>query len=633
VGLRINIPSLQAQRRLNETTRAFARSLQRLSSGKRINRAGDDASGLAISEGLNSQFRGLTRVVRNINDARGFLATAEGAMAEQVNILQRIREIALQAANGAIGNGERNYLQAEVNEIFAEFTRITEQTQFNGMRLLDGSFESSTIQVGTRKGQNIELSIESLRPEEIFTKTTPSLNLSEVSTDYIADQPGSVKLADFNNDGILDLLSINQDGPPRYISIKLGNGDGTFADSISSNLGGTATPGSIEYADFNEDGNLDVIYTQGGTGDLRVSLGNGDGSLENSTLIHSFAAGELTDVKAGDLDGDGHLDLVVSNNTADMISTFMGVGDGSFINLQTYVTPGETAWGIELGDFDNDNILDALVLNQSSNYASLHIGTGDGSFQAGITAGAGGTAASSNLSIGDINNDGNLDYVSGVGYNDRFYIHLGDGTGQFTSTQFGTPGVTVSRLSDMDQDGNLDLVLLNRTTFQIEIYSGDGSGDFSFTSAVATSTDSRHLDVGDINGDTYGDVVISNRTDDSLSSFVQLTEEGSAVGDIDVRTQAKAQDLLSILDGAIDFFSEQRAQIGALQSRIDSAERNVLLTRENIQAAKSQILDADMAQETAELTKNQILQQAATSVLGQANVNMQIVLSLLNGIL
>jgi flagellin len=176
MGFRINtnVLSLNAQRNLGISARAFAKSLQQLSSGSRINRAGDDAAGLAISEGLASQVRGTAVAIRNANDAIGFLNTAEGGLAELTNITQRLRELSVQASNGTLGSSDRTYLNSEAQQLISEFDRIATQTQFNGSFLLDGSFTTTNLQVGVQKGQTIAFNIGNARASALGALATIS---------------------------------------------------------------------------------------------------------------------------------------------------------------------------------------------------------------------------------------------------------------------------------------------------------------------------------------------------------------------------------------------------------------------------------------------------------------------------
>jgi flagellin len=150
-----NIASLNAQRNLNSSQSSLSTSLQRLSSGLRINSAKDDAAGLAISERMNSQIKGLSQASRNANDGISLAQTAEGAMAEIGNNLQRIRELSVQSSNATNSQTDRDALQAEVTQLVAEIDRVANQTSFNGTKLLDGSFASQVFQIGADAGQTI----------------------------------------------------------------------------------------------------------------------------------------------------------------------------------------------------------------------------------------------------------------------------------------------------------------------------------------------------------------------------------------------------------------------------------------------------------------------------------------------
>ena len=176
MGFRINtnVIALKAQRNLGYSTKALSKAMERLASGSRINNAGDDAAGLAVSEGLRSQVRGLQQAIRNANDGIGFLATAEGALSESTQIAQRVRELAIQAANGSISDNDRSNLNSEVQKLIEEFDRIATTTEFNGVFLLDGTFSTTDLQVGIRKGQTIQFNIGNARASALGSLATLS---------------------------------------------------------------------------------------------------------------------------------------------------------------------------------------------------------------------------------------------------------------------------------------------------------------------------------------------------------------------------------------------------------------------------------------------------------------------------
>jgi flagellin len=175
-----NIASLNAQRNLNKSQGALNNSLQRLSSGMRINSAKDDAAGLAISERFTAQIRGLNQAVRNSNDGISLAQTAEGALGEVTNNLQRVRELAVQSANATNSSSDRAAMQQEVSQLVLEIDRVANQTNFNGVKLLDGSFAAQSFQVGANVGETIEITA-------IIDATQVGLGLDTGSVATVAD--------------------------------------------------------------------------------------------------------------------------------------------------------------------------------------------------------------------------------------------------------------------------------------------------------------------------------------------------------------------------------------------------------------------------------------------------------------
>ena len=167
LSVNVNIASLNAQRNLQTSTLQLNQALERLSSGFRINKAGDDAAGLAISESLRAQIRGLRQAVRNANDGLSVVGTAEGALNESTNNIQRIRELAIQAANGSNSDANRASLQGELDQLVEELNRIGNTTQFNGRNLLDGTFTSVSFQIGANRNQTISVSISDVRASKL----------------------------------------------------------------------------------------------------------------------------------------------------------------------------------------------------------------------------------------------------------------------------------------------------------------------------------------------------------------------------------------------------------------------------------------------------------------------------------
>lgn len=189
-----NVAALNAQRNLAKSQGDLATAMERLSSGLRINSAKDDAAGLAISDRMTAQIRGLNQAARNANDGISLAQTAEGALQESTNILQRIRELAVQAANDTNSASDRASLQAEVDQLLAEMDRIATSTQFNGTTLLDGTMTGATFQVGANSGQTITFAIGDARPA--------TLGLAGLSVASAADAGTTIGLVDTALEGI-----------------------------------------------------------------------------------------------------------------------------------------------------------------------------------------------------------------------------------------------------------------------------------------------------------------------------------------------------------------------------------------------------------------------------------------------
>jgi len=167
ITVNTNVSALVAQRHLNSATEMLNQSLERLSSGKKINSAKDDAAGLQISNRLETQMRGLDVAVRNANDGVSIMQTAEGAMQESTNLLQRMRDLSLQSANGSNSKAERIALQEEMAALNDELNRIAETTSFGGRKLLNGTFGQSSFQIGASSGEAVQLSLKNMRSDSI----------------------------------------------------------------------------------------------------------------------------------------------------------------------------------------------------------------------------------------------------------------------------------------------------------------------------------------------------------------------------------------------------------------------------------------------------------------------------------
>ena len=334
ITINTNVMSLNAQRNLGTSQSQLAKSMQRLSSGLRINSAKDDAAGLAISDRMTAQIRGLNQASRNANDGISLAQTAEGALQESTTILQRMRELAVQSANDTNTTSDRTSLQAEVSQLQQELDRIAQTTEFNGQRLLDGSFSTATFQVGANAGQTITFGIASA---------------SAGSIGGIAEGTGAVVSAAAATD----------------ITITLGSGSATSI-STSANFTGTengqdATSAYAKAAALNDAALPGFSATASTSGSVTVGAIGGSATdtytlTINNVSIFSGAnvATALTNVQLRDAINQNTQDTGVIASLNGGVMT-LEAADGRNITVAesgTGYTAGTSGLMVTAGDFD-----------------------------------------------------------------------------------------------------------------------------------------------------------------------------------------------------------------------------------------------------------------------------------------
>jgi flagellin len=475
-----NIASLNSQRNLSSSSASLTTSLQRLSSGLRINSAKDDAAGLAISDRMNAQIRGMNQATRNANDGVSMAQTAEGALASSGDILQRIRELAVQSSNASNSASDRKALQTEVTQLGSELNRIAQTTSFNGQTLLDGTMGTANFQVGADANQLISTS-------------------------------GANFLTSTYGDNRVDLDAVKAKVTTNVVASK--------AIDVSG-YAGKAT------------------YTTQ-TGDTAKTIAAGINGISADTGVTATAK---TDTLLATQASKAYtIDITSDNSTAVTVSFSTGAG----------TTADDFAAGIS-------------AFNAQS-------------AKTGVTASY------------DATNKG---------------IKLSHATGN---------------------DIKLDLGAASTGTLSMDTYKADN------TLVGAQSV-----------GTGAASVIANGRvTMDSEKSF-SVADAGSglamakastlkSVSSLDVTSFDNAQLAIKIADAALASVNSKRAEYGALQSRFSSAISNLQSTTENLSASRSRIVDTDFAAETANMTRGQILQQAGTAMLAQANSLPNGVLSLLRG--
>ena len=477
-----NVASLTAQRNLGMSQASLNTSIQRLSSGLRINSAKDDAAGLAISERFTSQIRGLNQAVRNANDGISLAQTAEGALKASGDILQRVRELGVQSANATNSAGDRKAIQAEVGQLLSELDRISTTTEFNGQKLLDGSFGSATFQVGANANQTI-------------TATTGNFR----TTTYGA-QLNATKLVE--------------------------------AAATATSLAGTVVIAGLQ----TKTATLTATDTAATAAAAINALADATGvtaSARNVSELKFAATGAISLAVKGDNTTAANVTFNVTGNTAaGLAEAVKALND---VASQTGVTAKLNA------------ATDGIVL---TNEAGSDINLANNSAAAGITLAA-------------LNAEGTLAGASGA-------------------PVFGAATAAAAAAS-----------VISRGTLE---FNSDKGYSLTGTSALAPTTAAASL---------------------------------KAVNTIDVSTVEGSAKALKIIDAALSSVNGQRASFGALQSRFETTVNNLQSTSENMSASRGRIQDADFAAETANLSRAQILQQAGTAMVAQANQLPQNVLKLL----
>ena len=639
-----NVLSLNAQRQLNKSQQSQATSIERLSSGLRINSAKDDAAGLAISTRFETQVRGLNQAVRNANDGISLAQTAEGALQETGSILQRMRELAVQSANDSNSDQDRLSIQSEVDQLYDELERISETTEFNGVKLLDGSAGTRTFQIGANAGQTLDFSLE--------TVTASSLNLNSSSAQGELNggriNGGAVDQGDIEINGVgigaLDATDNAQD-----IAAVINNSTGqtgVTATAYNTVSGGQGATGIT-------DGTLDI------NGDTVAASGSMDELVKN---INRDVAGVTASLGTNG-------ELVLSNDTGDNITVTNGeeLGFEAAATYQGYVSLSNASneeIEITLGDAGTAADVQALGFNVSSGSDNITSGATNGAAITaadaiqinGVDLGAVGTG--SNVSAADIATAiNNIKGETGVEAKATTSVEYAFDVDNFDlSTETTINGIVVSGdgTPDSFQTMNDVVTAINGAGIQGVVASvNEETGGLVLTSDAGINITVSQSAGGPFGGagtgeTTFGslelsttggqDIIIESKQStealkDTALGKLGLTDQGgnstSAGLGLSVTTVANASLAIERIDDALDKVSSARANLGAFQNRLGSTISNLENVSQNLSAANSRIQDADFAVETANMSKNQILQQAGISMLAQANASQQNVLSLL----
>ncbi|MEZ5529428.1 MAG: flagellin [Porticoccaceae bacterium] len=601
-----NIASLTAQRNLNSSQGALNTALQRLSSGLRINSAKDDAAGLAISERFSTQIRGLNQAARNANDGISLAQTAEGALSEVTNNLQRIRELAIQSVNATNSDSDRAALDLEVQQRLAEIDRIANQTSFNGRKVLDGSFGTALFQVGANVGETISLGLQtSMRLDSIgATTSATSVDLDTLITEGTDAVTGSAATYTF------DVTNIIGD----YSTVAATATDSTQLGQVTTDYVSTADGQNFT---LSIDG-IDVINV--------TQAGGSPETIDTATLQAAFDAFDLAEAGysiTGSLATD---DLVVSKAdgtdmtislTSDFGTAGTTTGSGPFAATHTGGTPEDTSPNAAFSVTDSEGNAVNVTLDSNITSAADLKTVLDGVSGGAFTVAVNGTE----LTLTD---DANATGSFAIGGADATLI-----TNEEVSTVAGVADVAAVAATTLDVSGDFSIAIGDGDPAAVA--DGSYSSAQSFVDAINTALGSNGT--AELNDD--GTLTIYASEDIAFSGGLEATlslTDATASGDLTtatVLTVSSSNDMIRRIDSALTSVSELRSTFGAIQNRFESTIASIQTTSENLSASRSRILDADFAAETAALTRAQILQQAGTAMLAQANSLPQNVLALL----
>ena len=488
-SINTNIGAISAQANMAKVNDDFNQAMTRLSSGLRINAAKDDAAGMAIAEKMTAQVMGINQAVRNATDGKNMLDTTESAHVEVSNMLQRMRELAVQSANDTNTGSDRGNITSESRQLVAEINRIAENTTFNGMKVMDGSFTGKQFQIGADLGQTLSISIDSAAATDIGAyKVKSEVSLAETG-------------------GVTPSKQL-------IVSGHAGNAEiDTTADMSAKELAAAVN------------------------------------AKASSTGVQATA---VTKAKLSGLTDVGKISFKVNGES---IGTVAISNKDDLRSLRDAINTKTTSTGV------------TASLGADSSEIILTDSTGKNIEVSDYKAADSGAAAEAKMDVTGLNTDGK-------------------------------PDTTADKLT-LDNTDNSATV----------------TGQVTFTSTQTFSVNSAKI----------------GATEVGFFSDTANAADLESVADIDLSTAESSAEAITVIDVALQKISQARGNLGAMSNRLDSTISNLTNISGSVQAAKSQVMDADFAAESTQLARGQILSQAATAMLAQANSSKQGVLSLLRG--
>ena len=609
---------------------AMNQALERISSGLRINNAVDDAAGASLVNRMTSQIKGLEAAIRNAADAVSLTQTAEGALDEVSSILHRMRELAVQAANGVYTGQDRQAIQNEVGQLQLELSRIAENSTFNAVKMLNGDFTNTAFQIGFQPGDSAILSIENVDPTGLgeYLVSTDQLRNSS-STFFPAAFPSVASDKASLTSKIIEGEDITIYGNVGNATIDI-NGGATakeIAAAITARKGETGvyadaqTRMNIEFSEESSEKTDTVSFNLYGKNDTAVLIAANvefgvDGG-RSANLSELAAAVNGTSGKTGIT-----ASLSIDKSTLTLISD-----DGYDVVVEDYALVGVTGPSMNVMGSDADY---ANITDTANVYDAIKLTAGTEPNTVGVS--------------------GELTFHSPF-----IFSVSSESVGTDTAPTLSMVGASATAVGSMSLTAGLTELLVVPTTTGVSTNSANGTGmtiEFRTDSSGDVITPVRVLNLG--TGFNYGDTItldtdiIGGSEDLVITLSAPNSETGeikygggmfsgnpsgaqlSSVSSLDVLNVANSLKMLTAVDGALVRIDLERSDLGATMSRMEHTINNLSNIVVNTKAARSRIADADIAAESTELSKAQVLNQAAQAMLAQANKAQQSILQLLN---
>ena len=709
-----NVKAMMAQESMRTSNLKLSTTMERLATGLRINSAKDDAAGLAITNRMTAQSRGFSMAIRNANDGVSMAQTADGAYGQVTSMLQRMRELAVQGSNGSLADDDRASIQLEIEELQKEIDNVAETTNFNNIKLLDGTAQNIILQTGANEGDVINVGFDSVKTKDIGSGARPAV------TSFGGTTANGRNLAmvsgDLTLNGVLVGASLAEDD-----SVSFGDRATTTAASYtgSSAIAKAAAINRVSeqsgvVATVNDTQVLGAVMTAAtltgsmfinGIETASITTSSVDNELNRSLVADAInaistqtgvrAVNTSDDTQGVQLIADDGRNITISFDTLTAAATGVGAAatyvgtyslhtlDGSAIDIDHQVFNEDTAisTGLGVGSYEAD-----LAQFVTANRA---VGGGEGSLNSdtliinGYTISAAIDAddtASTEQSLDGTNtaitdaNKANSAIAIAASINKRSDEHgvtaIAEANTLRGGAAFNGTGADTGIIQINGVDIDIAATSQDAVIERINQYSGQTGvvarvyGDAMELVAedgrnisLAMDTYTGTADTLGLSGVTFGTAdanatthyasvrlvsdkafTIQRSTESDATNFESLgfrigtfggSNTGVKVADVDASTQSGASQAITAIDAAIQDVANAQSRSGAFQNRLDAVIGVLSESNENISAARSRILDTDYATETTALAKSQIVQQAATAMLAQANQQSQSVLALL----